>query len=173
MKFAPICLFLRDRTTRVFDAGTVGTLRCSPRWHRKPVISRLANIPRATTRPRSHATNASTRMSFARPTSTLARRTTLLFRAGCRRLESTSSDSGATISRDLKARDHAAEAAYFHEKDLEALRRLTRKVKHAHAVQTGVSMASREVEALKTLVPETKTLSEDAIARLLDWKHTH
>ena len=85
----------------------------------------------------------------------------------------TGDSTGATIARDLQGRDRAREAEYFHEQDLQALRRLTRKVKHAHAAQTGASSAAREVEALKTLVPEVATLSEDAIARLLDWKHTH
>jgi len=79
---------------------------------------------------------------------------------------------GASVPRELASRDRAREAAYFHEKDLENLRALTRKVKHAHAVQRGESVAADDVDALKRLVPELASLSEDAIERVLEWKRT-
>lgn len=81
------------------------------------------------------------------------------------------SASGETIGADMKRRDHAAEAVFFHEQDLMSLRSLARKIRAASAKQRGSSLAKEELASLKTHVPETSTLSEDALQRLLDWKH--
>ena len=98
----------------------------------------------------------------------VARATTMPTRGAVSRMMSA---SGETIEADMKRRDHAAEAVFFHEQDLISLRSLARKIRAASAKQRGSSLAKEELASLKTHVPETSTLSEDALQRLLDWKH--
>lgn len=79
--------------------------------------------------------------------------------------------SGETIDSDVRRRDRAAEAVYFHEEDLKNLRVLARKIRAASATQRGSSLAKEELRHLRDVVPETSALPEDALRRLLDWKH--
>ena len=82
------------------------------------------------------------------------------------------STSGETIDSDVRRRDRAAEAVYFREEDLKNLRVLARKIRAASATQRGSSLAKEELRHLRDVVPETSALPEDALRRLLDWKHT-
>ena len=71
----------------------------------------------------------------------------------------------------VKARDRAAEAAYVHEQDLESLRKISKKLRDVHAKQHGYDSAVEEIKHLRYVVPETRSMSDDALQRLLDWKH--
>ena len=51
------------------------------------------------------------------------------------------------------------------------LRVLARKIRAASATQRGSSLAEEELRHLRDVVPETSALPEDALRRLLDWKH--
>jgi hypothetical protein len=76
------------------------------------------------------------------------------------------SASARGIDKDMSARDAAAESVYFHEKDLEALNRLAAKVR----AKIPVSEAE-DLKRLKKLVPETASMTKDALQRLMSWKH--
>ncbi len=80
------------------------------------------------------------------------------------------STSGETIDADVRRRDRAAEAVFALE-DLKNLRVLARKIRAASATQRGSSLAKEELRHLRDVVPETSALPEDALRRLLDWKH--
>ncbi len=81
------------------------------------------------------------------------------------------STSGETIDADVRRRDRAAEAVFCWNEDLKNLRALARKIRAASATQRGSSLAKEELRHLRDVVPETSALPEDALRRLLDWKH--